>query len=90
MKTYEINTNQLEDDKKYKDKDKKILAFRGDSSSNVEKHPYVTEVGSDEDMFEFGDENVANEFAMINKKFKYFLNNKLDRSKGNFQSRDNG
>lgn len=66
LKTYEINTNLLEDDKKYKDKDKKVLVFRGESSSHAEKHPYVSEVDFDEDVTDLCDDNMTNGIYFFN------------------------
>ncbi|KAL8511325.1 hypothetical protein ACS0TY_017941 [Phlomoides rotata] len=57
LKTYEMNTTQLVDNN-----DKKVVMFKGDASSSVEKPSFVTEVDSDDDvadMFDDISENIA-------------------------------
>ncbi|KAL8555075.1 hypothetical protein ACS0TY_003030 [Phlomoides rotata] len=76
LKTYEMNTTQIVDNN-----DKKVVMFKGETSSGVEKSSYVTEVDSDDDVTEMFDDTPEN-IALITKQFKSFMKKKFNKSRG--------
>ncbi|KAL8534796.1 hypothetical protein ACS0TY_010723 [Phlomoides rotata] len=61
LKTYEINTTQLDDND-----GKNVVMFKGETSSSAEKSSFVTEVDSDDDVVDLCD-NTSNNIASITK-----------------------
>jgi hypothetical protein len=75
LKTYELNFTQL-----IENQDKKVVMFKGETSSSTEKKSFVTEVDSDEDVEELCDDTSDN-IALITKQFKSFLKKKWNKNR---------
>ncbi|KAL8464945.1 hypothetical protein ACS0TY_034433 [Phlomoides rotata] len=76
LKTYELNNIQLHDND-----GKKVVMFKGETSSSAEKPSFVTEVDSDDVVVDLSD-NTPDNITFITKKFKSFMKKKLNKSRG--------